>query len=198
MEKKQITKKENNTLVVSNWERTKKFMIAHKLDDPKSIIDSYAKKMDKNTGKELSKNSISDYLKVSMTLGLDTHLPIANSVSEKYRPFLINIIEDIEKEYECNTAIEKSLAEIIASSHVRIIYLSDVLNNNISLDKVNFVSIISKELDRTHRQLINSISTLRQIKMPSIPFNVIAKTAFIAQNQQINNFEKKNEINDQQ
>jgi polyribonucleotide nucleotidyltransferase len=200
MKKQQITKKENNIVIEDNWQRTKKFMVKNKIYSPKNIIENFANGMNENIWRGKPEDYRNEYLKVEMTLGLYTHFPIANSVSEKYRPFLVNIIEEIEKEYGCNTSIEKSLAQIIASSHVRIIHLSGILDNNLRIDKdgVNFISVISKELDRAQRQFLNAISTLRQIKMPSIPFNVIAKTAFVAQNQQINNFEKKNEINDQQ
>ena len=46
--------------------------------------------------------------------------------------------------------------------------------------------MLSKEVDKAHRQLIMALTTLKQIKNPPVEFNVKAKTAFLAQNQQIN------------
>jgi len=179
-------------------------MLSNGLYNPDKIIDTFAKDMDKNKGKELSPKLCEDYQKVAMTLGLDTHLPVADSVIVEYRPFLINTIKEIEREYDCKTTIEKTLAESIASSYVRIIHYSKRLNEYIlretvtDKEKTDFYNLIGKELDRAHRQHNSSIMTLRQIKAPTLPFNVSAKTAFFAQNQQINNYDNQNEINERQ
>ena len=63
---------------------------------------------------------------------------------------------------------------------------SNIYELSISSEKNGYLAILSKELDRAHRQLITALTTLRQIKNPPIEFNVKAKTAFVAQNQQIN------------
>lgn len=133
-------------------------------------------------------------------LGLDTHTPVAESVDDEYRYFINEIIQRIEREYGCKTSIEKILAETIALSHIRIICLSKTMNNyilgKISINKEinDYYRIIGKELDRAQRQLDSAIMTMRQIKMPRASFKINAKTAFIAQNQQVD----KHEINDLQ
>jgi len=205
MKKRQITK-QNKDIVLKNdsRKRTRDFMLSNGLYNPDKIIDTFAKDMDKNNGKELSPKLCEDYQKVAMTLGLDTHLPVADSLIEEYRPFLINTIREIEREYDCKTTIEKTLAESIASSYVRIIHYSKRLNEYIlretvaDKEKTDFYNFIGKELDRAHRQHSSSIMTLRQIKAPTLPFNVSAKTAFFAQNQQINNYDNQDEINERQ
>ena len=172
-------------------DRVKKHMISNGFYDPDKFIEDFSNNMDKSKG-ELSSKLCEDYQRVAMTLGLDTHLPIAESLPEDYRLFLVEIIKNVEKEYGCKSSIEKALAETIALSHVRVIHLTKTFNNYtlvgtaISKEKNNYYNLIGKELDRAHRQLSNGILTLKQIKSPTIPFNVTAKTAFFAKNQQIN------------
>ena len=56
--------------------------------------------------------------------------------------------------------------------------------------------MISKELDRANRQFITALTTLKQIKAPSLEINVKTKAAFVAQNQQLNvNPTDKNNLN---
>jgi hypothetical protein len=54
-------------------------------------------------------------------------------------------------------------------------------------------SVMSKELDRANRQFITALTTLKQMKAPSIEINVTAKTAFVAENQQFNVNKNNNE-----
>lgn len=112
MKKRQLTK-QNKDIVLTNdsRKRTRDFMLSNGLYNPDKIIERFAKDMDKNKGKALSPKLCEDYQKVAMALGLDTHLPIADSVIEEYRPFLVNTIRETEREYDCKTIIEKALAE---------------------------------------------------------------------------------------
>jgi hypothetical protein len=52
---------------------------------------------------------------------------------------------------------------------------------------------MSKELDRANRQFITALTTLKQMKTPSIEINVTAKTAFVGKNQQFNANKSNNE-----
>lgn len=125
-------------------------------------------------------------------LGLDTHVPVAESVPDEHKYLITEFINRTEEEYQCETAIEKSLAEVIALSYIRVISISKTMSHysvgevKINRDINDFFVIVSKELDRAHRQLTNSIMTLRQIKVAATPMNIKANTAFISHNQQIN------------
>src|ERR1035437_7622452 len=131
-------------------------------------------------GDKVSDNDMKMFKEAGLVLGLETHVPVAESVEYDYRYFITEMIQRIEKEYGCKTAIEKSLAEIIGLSHVRVVRLSKIITNHssgkVSTNKEinDYYITISKELDRAHRQLINAIFTLKQIKMPNIPFNINA------------------------
>ncbi len=131
--------------------------------------------------------------KLAMVMGLDNHYHLAGAVSKKYRPLLLNTVEQIIKEYECNTAIEKTTAEIIALAHIQVINDQKRLNSLInSLDEVDdsstrYVAFLSKQLDRSYRHYLSAVITLRQLKQPNMEVTIKTNNAFVAQNQQINN-----------
>ncbi|MCB9811249.1 hypothetical protein H6804_00030 [Candidatus Nomurabacteria bacterium] len=198
--KKQISKKHNGLdISTDSKQKTKDFMVSNGLYNPDKIIENFAQDMDKNKGKEMTPKLYGDYQRVAMTLGLDTHLPMADALPEEYRPMLINITREVEAEYACTTVIEKSLAEIIASAHIRVVHYTKILNSYIANEttpeksKTDFYNMLGKEIERAQRQLTSTALTLKQMKVPTVPFNVSAKTAFIAQNQQFNNYGENNE-----
>ncbi len=121
----------------------------------------------------------------------DTHLPLMDTVEERYRPMLMHSVREIEKEYDCKTPTEKMLAEIIAGSHARVMEYGRQLTRGFLIDyltheNISYIAMFGKEMDRAHRQFLNAVATLKQIKNPPLEVNVTAKTAFVAQNQQIN------------
>lgn len=63
-------------------------------------------------------------------------------------------------------------------------------NSELSHEKNGFYSIVSKELDRAHRQFESALSTLKQMKVPALAFTVNSKNTFIADKQQFNNVKK--------
>lgn len=148
-------------------------------DDKSNAPDAIRKQLE-----ELSANAM-------MLSGLETHYAIAKTVGEKYRPLVIEIARQIEKEYDCKNPSEKILAEMIAGAYGKIIQYTGVLSactrpELLSSIKNGYWAMLSKELDRAQRQLVTALNMLRQIKSPSIEINIKAKNAFVAQNQQIN------------
>ena len=102
------------------------------------------------------------------------------------------------KEYKCQTASEKALAEVIAGAYVRILEYSTKFNccariTSVSNDINTYYAMLSKEIDRAQRHFITALTTLKQIKAPKLDINVKAKNAFVSQNQQINANQKSNE-----
>lgn len=134
---------------------------------------------------------------------------VLGTASKEHRLDLQTMLDGIEEEYDCKTASEYALAELVASSYVRsletsqeLISCRDQINGIIGLrEKTEYCSMLSKELDRANRQFTNAILTLKQLKTPSMTLNVKAKNAFVGQNQQFNTFNepaKPNENNDHQ
>ena len=133
----------------------------------------------------------------------DKHYLLAESLTPRFSTMAIRMVKSIIKEYDCRTVLEKSLAEIIASSFCRVLHLSTNLNRNLSGDSisisqtfVNYYNFLSKEIDKANRQYLNALTTLQQIKSPSIKVNLKAETAIVGQNQQFNSINSsQNETN---
>lgn len=165
--------------------------------DPKHILKSAAKQItlcqneDPKEAKKGEKALLENADKYLMALGIGNHYALAETIDGRYRPLIIEFARQIEKEYDCRTPSEIVLVEAIAGAYARIIQYSKKLEcctrvEYLSNEKNGYYTMLSKELDRAHRHLINGLSTLKQIKSPTIEVQVKAKTAFIAQNQQIN------------
>jgi|GEM_PF-1312819 len=123
--------------------------------------------------------------------GLDNHYPLAETVDQRYRPLVIKFARGLVREYNCQTPSEKALAQTVVSAYARILEYSRSLQacrktDWFSHERNGFYSMLSKELDRANRQFVTALTTLKQIKAPSLEINVRTKAAFVAQNQQLN------------
>lgn len=205
MTDKKIIKRDADTLANSqNAQLVRDFIQNHSpYYNPDILLDKLAQRIAKNGNKELSDDFMQDYRKAVMSMGLSTHLPIAETVREEYRTFLIEMVQSIETEYDCKTPSEKALAETIASSYVRVVQFSRELSlctkeKNMSHEKNGYYSLMSKEVDRANRHFTNALLTLKQLKSPTLEVNVKAKNAFIGQNQQFNASNTQDENNERQ
>jgi len=124
-------------------------------------------------------------------VALDTHYLIAETVGENYRSFVIQFANDLIAEYQCDTPSEKALAENIAGAYGRILELCRRTHAAVNVDLISnenncYYNMLSRELDHAQRQFLSSLLVLKQLKSPNLEVNIKAKTAFIAQNQQVN------------
>ena len=127
-----------------------------------------------------------------------TNAGLIETIDERYRGMVRELYRKLLKENNCKTELEKALVEITVNSYVRILDGSRRINNEfnagtISLNRTAYIAQISKLKDRSHRQMIQSIQTLNSLKNVTTKITINADTAFIANNQQLNNT---NEIND--
>ncbi len=127
-----------------------------------------------------------------MALGLENHYHLRHSVSKKYAPLVLNVVQQIEKDYKCTTALEKATAELVALAHVQVINdqkrLNDFLNCVEEVDDASTRcgAFFSKQADRSYRNFLSMMTALRQLKQPQLEVNIKTHNAFVAQNQQIN------------
>ncbi len=136
------------------------------------------------------KESVND---VMLALSAHTHFDIVETFNQEYRGLAKELTVQLEKEYDCKTPSEKLLATLSANAYLRVVDNSKRLNNDlggpgttINENKTKYYSMLSKQIDRAHRQFITSLTTLKQLKSPRIEMNIKTQNAFIAQNQQIN------------
>ncbi len=130
-------------------------------------------------------------LSAMFALEVETHVALMDSFNEKYRGMAKELCAQIIRENNCSTHMEKMLAETIAGSFVRYIdsskrYNSYVPGDSTSSEQNHLLAVMSKQIDRAHRQFLSSFAMLRQIKQPQLEVNIRAKNAFVAGNQQIN------------
>ena len=127
-----------------------------------------------------------------VSLGVQTHAGLMISFSQEYRGLAKELTMQIIDEYDCTTNLEKMQAEMIAHGFVRTLDCSKRLNScmdageYITSERTKHLGMLSKQLDRSHRQYTSALMMLKNMKAPSIEMKIKANTAFVSQNQQIN------------
>ena len=150
--------------------------------------------------KKANKEANEMKMKILFALEVETHFALMETFNDSYRGLAREFTNQIIKEHNCTTHTEKALAEVIANAFIRTIDNSRRLNNDlgepgtsITENKTKYLSMLSIQNDRANRQFLNALSMLKQMKTPSIAMNIRTENAFVAQNQQINTNESKNE-----
>ena len=139
-----------------------------------------------------------NFIKLARAYEHVTNIALMESVDEMYRGLVGELFRSMSKEHNCKTETELALVELIVHSYIRVLDGSRRINNEfnagtISLNRTAYIAQLSKLIDRSHRQMIQSIQTLNSLKNVTTKITINADTAFIANNQQLNNT---NEIND--
>jgi len=130
--------------------------------------------------------------KIVYSMGFENGISIIDVVEERYRGMMIELKNNIIKEYNCKTYSEIALVDLAINAYSRNLTLSRYLINTNAMGHTtallnNYLSVISKEIDRANRHFITALETLRQFKQPELTVNVRTKNAFIAQNQNLIN-----------
>ncbi|MFH1244837.1 MAG: hypothetical protein V1487_04695, partial [bacterium] len=118
----------------------------------------------------------------------DLGLLMISGLPETMSTFALNLSLNLQKQYDCKTPAEQSLAEIVALNYCRVLYTQQCLNrqlHNAYPTKVSnsYLYILSKEMDRAQRQYLATLQTLVAMKMPPITYHVKANTANLAYQQ---------------
>lgn len=125
---------------------------------------------------------------LSRAFGVETGHILVESVKGSYKELAIELKQSIQDEYNCTTALEKALADLIVNSYIRKLSSSNKLENygsDIGPAQMKNRHLLSTEIDRAHRQFLSGLETLKAIKSPQINVKLKTDTAFIAQNQHI-------------
>lgn len=124
-------------------------------------------------------------------MSLETHARLGDVGGSKLGPLAIELSRKLIAEYECETTAETTMAEVAAAAYIRILRFSTALGNAYDLGTAShelnkFMSVMSVEVDRANRQYFTAINTLKTFKQPSVNVTFNAKTAFVAQHQNVN------------
>lgn len=128
------------------------------------------------------------YVFKAMTLlEFDHSILLANSVPDLFRSFVVEFFRSLLKEFDCKTVSEKSLAETVALNFVRILEtqrkIKDNQTNVQTKYDIQYIAILSKELDRAERHYTTSLNELRSMRMPKLSMSIKTNTAVVGSNQ---------------
>ncbi|MSU54531.1 MAG: hypothetical protein EXS48_01665 [Candidatus Staskawiczbacteria bacterium] len=130
----------------------------------------------------------------------EVHATSMESFDPRLHTWVFELISKIIEESSCTTELEKAVATVVASTHIRFIdnskRLNDYFNDSYGTtkDEARYLEVLSKQTDRAHRQFLNSVMVLKQLKAPLVEMNIKTMNAFVAQNQQINVDKEINEV----
>jgi len=141
-------------------------------------------------------------VELAMLYGLENGIWIANLSYEKYYAALGKMRQNIVRQYNCRGSLELMLADRIVASYWRAMRCDMMFNRlmekedgSFSYDqlKVNILKEFNKGIELANRQLNANIILLKELKQPPLSVSIKSKTAFVAQNQQLNINPNKNE-----
>lgn len=153
--------------------------------------DYILRKADKERDGDQVKQYTSDtaYYKAMSLFEFDKGILLLNSVPELYAVFAVDFSKNLQNEYDCKTPSEKSLAEVVTLNFVRVLEAQRKLKDNQMSVKtrydVQYVAILSKDLDRAERHYLTSLQALRSLRNPSFEVNIKANNAVVGNNQAI-------------
>lgn len=140
-------------------------------------------------GKEVRFTSDTSFYKLATTYEFENSTLLTKAVGVAYKALAHKLTTDLQKEYKCETASQKTLAHTAALSFVRMMEIqarySELLNrDSISELVLDMIDVLAKDFDRAHRQYQASIKSLQLMRTPPINIQVRSTTANIA-NQQV-------------
>ena len=123
-------------------------------------------------------------------LEFDNGMLMTTALSEQYKTLAIYLSRQLQIEYDCKATSEKATAELVAINYCRTLEIQRRVNNLLDKDGLSridleFLSILSKELDRANRHYLSAIQTLKIIKQPQLQLNIKTDTAILGNNQLI-------------
>jgi hypothetical protein len=168
----------------------------HLPDDPKqSIATLFEKSKSKDSVKLVSENEAE---KLLFSLGFENDYTLIETVSEKYRGMAIELRRQLIKDFDCKTYGEKVLVDGVVSGYMRNLQCARSFNicitnihqgNGTTALGNNFLSVMSKEMDRANRHMLTAYQMLINLKRPPINVQVNAHKAYVAAQQQVNTVE---------
>jgi hypothetical protein len=163
-------------------------------NSPKSILNQAEKEFEqREDGTTLSGDSV--IFKAMTLLEFGNGVLLSVALPSSYQTFAIQLFEQLQKEFDCKMPSEKATAELASICYTKSLFVQQKMTAKMeapqrtSID-LQYLSILSKEYDRAHRQYLSALQTLRMMKQPALAIQVKANTAIIGNQQMV-----KNEVN---
>lgn len=156
--------------------------------DPKHLFSKRGIKKYKEMG-ATEKEKVHDYM--LRALGFDNDYTVSMTVNHRYAGLSIELRRNLIKNFACTTHAEKVLVDAVVAGYIRTLRVGEAFEaglegGSLYPEKINYMSMLSKELDRANRHLLTAYQALVQLKRPSLQVTVKAQQAFVAQAQQFN------------
>lgn len=187
-----VEEKNNNLIEV----REELANLSHK-DDPKYVLREAEKKMMGMEKKDFSAGGDDPVFKAMTLREFDNGTLLTLAASKETSTFAIDLMRKIQQEYVCVTASEKAVAELASACFIRALEMQRRIKAYLDIGTftgigVQYVSVLSKDLDRANRQYLTAIQTLGALRQPPMKLSIRTNTAVIGQNQMV----QTNEINE--
>lgn len=133
---------------------------------------------------------------LSLAFSSDTGYMLMKAVNENQRGLALQMKRDFQSEFDCKAPSEKALVDLMVNSYIKKLRYSDKMEHNqeyVGHQYDSYRNYLSKEIDRSYRQFVSALETLKSIKQPSLKVNIKTNNAFVGENQQFNNNVKNNE-----
>jgi len=170
-------------------EEVRKFLsYSRTIADPDLVLEEADKELRKESKRQQAYSLDCTMFKAMTLVEFESGSLLTMAIPKHFATFGIDMMRQLQKEYDCNTFSEKSTAELATVSYVRTLAIQARINSYLCGDSftdigVKFLAVMSKELDRAHRHYLTAIQTLRSIKQPPMQVRINTDTAIIGQNQ---------------
>lgn len=157
--------------------------------DPKMVLKGADKELSKVKAGTSQPTEIESNLFKSLTLlEFDNGILLTATVPEQYKTFGIDLMRNLQIEYNCQTPSEKATAELTALNYIRTLEIQRRITGYLAMgaltdNGVRYLAIMSKELDRANRHYLTSVQVLKNLKQLPFQLTLKANTAVIGQNQ---------------
>lgn len=156
--------------------------------DPDTVLKEADKELTDKKAGQVAITPESNVFKAMTLLEFDNGMLMAIAIPEQYKTFGIDMMRQLQKEFNCQTVSEKATAELASVNYIRTLEIQNRINSYLALPTISdmgvrFLAVMSKELDRANRQYLAAIQTLRVMKQPPMKLNITTDTAIIGQNQ---------------
>jgi len=163
------------------------------------LADKHLAKLYENMGDVPKDDELMEKtLNLLRDLGVETGYALLSCLKETDHNLAIDIKNNLQKEFNCQTYSEKMLVDLVANSYIRELSYSRLMEvrntpEYLSHEKTGMLNFYSHEVDRAHRQFISGIETLKLMKEPALRVSIRTNNAFVSDKQQFNNNVENNE-----
>lgn len=158
-------------------------------DDPEALRQiGYDNSIVSKKGKEQRHDAL---IKLCLSQSLENLSIECMSIDENYRSYFIQLVRDLNKEYDCKKPSEKIIINSIALAYTHLLASTSIMQNILTLqtvhkDRTGYYSMISKDKDRAFKQYTEAMRLLIQMRQKPMKVNIKTNNAIIGENQQFN------------